>query len=142
MITESSSPGRIDTPTPSSAYQEYPPLVVDEDAAHQMMQRTIIQLLSHAGFEGSHAMPLSVISELMAEHFSNMGKTIRKYWDEYNHKMTGEEILLHTLHENGVNQLDDLEIYITEDIEHHGERLNGVIRKLEGAYRDVTNVNA
>lgn len=119
----------------------YPPLIVDEDAAQQMMQRTIIQLLTHAGFEGAHAMPLGIITELVAERFSDIGKTIRNYWDEYNHEMTGEEILLHTLHENGVNQLEDLDDYITDDVERHGDRLNGLVRKLEGAYRDVIDVS-
>jgi transcriptional activator SPT7 len=136
-ITEASP--TPDTPIPSSTC--HPPLIIDEDAAQQMMQRTIIQLLTHAGFEGSHTMPLGIITELVAERFSNIGKTIRNYWDEYNHIMTGEEILLHTLHENGVNQLDDLEVYITDDVERHGDRLNGVVRKLEGAYRDIINVS-
>ncbi|CEP17453.1 hypothetical protein [Parasitella parasitica] len=110
---------------------------ITQEAAQQMMQRTIIQLLTHAGFEGVQGGPLNVMTELMSEYFSNITKTVKSYCDTHGHDMTGEEILLHSLCENGVDQLEDLESYVTDDVEKYGHRLRDVRRRLESTYQDL-----
>lgn len=127
----------VATPILSSSSTKFSSVEISQEATQQMMQRTVIQLLTHAGFEGAQSGPLNVITDLMSEYFSNVGKTVRNYWDTHGHGMTGEEILLHSLHENGVDQLEDLETYVADDVEKYGHRLKDVGRRLEGTYQDL-----
>lgn len=131
------SKSHVATFIPSSSSSDFSSVEIGQEATQQMMQRTVIQLLTHAGFEGAQGGPLNVITDLMSEYFSNIGKTVRNYWDTHGHDMTGDEILLHSLHENGVDQLEDLEAYVTDDVEKYGHRLKDVSRRLEGTYQDL-----
>ncbi|KAL9559044.1 hypothetical protein MBANPS3_000607 [Mucor bainieri] len=110
---------------------------ISQEATHQMMQRTIVQVLTHAGFEAAQGGPLNVMTDLMAEYFTNLGKTVKTYCDTHGRDMTGEEILLHSLHENGVGQLEDLETYVMDDVEKYGHRLKDVSRRLENTYQEL-----
>ncbi|KAI8644737.1 hypothetical protein BD408DRAFT_412817 [Parasitella parasitica] len=121
----------------SSSSSDFSSIEINQETNQQLMQRTIIQLLTHAGFEGAQGGPLNVMTELMSEYFSNIGKTLKSYCDTHGHDMTGEEILLHSLHENGVDQLDDLVGYVTDDVEKYGHRLRDVNRRLESTYQDL-----
>ncbi|GAN00791.1 transcriptional activator spt7 [Mucor ambiguus] len=126
------------TTTPIAPSIPFPGSIeISQEATHQMMQRTVIQLLTHAGFEAAQGGPLNVMTDLMAEYFTNIGKTVRAYCDTHNKDMTGEEILLHSLHENGVSQLEDLETYAMDDVEKYGHRLKDVSRRLEGTYQEL-----
>lgn len=62
--------------------------------------------------------------------------------DKYARSMSGEEIILHTLFESGITQTSALERYITDDVIRYGGRLSELERKLESAYREVTEANA
>jgi transcriptional activator SPT7 len=53
-----------------------------------------------------------------------------------------QEILTHTLYDNGVMCIQDLEDYIHDDIEKYGHRLNDVHRKLTSSYNELVNVSA
>lgn len=140
-MTHDSPPPMVDTgtPIPSSLYQTTPPppMIVNQEASHQMLQRSLSQVLEHAGFEGAHSTALNVLTDLMSEYFSNIGKTARKYWDQHGKDMSGEEILLHTLKENNVDGIDTLDTYVTEDIKKYTHRLNDTHRKLESTYQDL-----
>ncbi|KAG7445604.1 uncharacterized protein BT62DRAFT_920312 [Guyanagaster necrorhizus] len=48
-----------------------------------------------------------------------------------------EEIILHTLFESGVTRVQDVERYISDDVGRYGSRLNGLEKKLVGAYREA-----
>lgn len=134
---ESSIP-TIATPSIApSTLSNTPSIEINQEATHQMMQRTIIQILTHAGFEAAQGGPLNVMTDLMAEYFTNIGKTVKTYCDTHGKDMTGEEILRHSLHENGVNQLEDLETYAMDDVEKYGHRLKDVSRRLEGTYQEL-----
>lgn len=122
---------------PSSSCDDVSSIEISQKATQQLMQQTVVQLLTHAGFEGTQNGPLNVITDLMSDYFSNIGKTVRSYWDAHSQDMTGEEILLHTLHENGVDKLEDLENYVADDIEKYGQRLSDLSRRLEDTYQDL-----
>lgn len=55
-----------------------------------MLQKVLSKLLTHAGFEGAKVGPLNVLTDVMAEYLTNIGKTLRCYWDDYGHKMDGD----------------------------------------------------
>lgn len=48
-----------------------------------------------------------------------------------------QEIILHTLFESGVSKVQELERYVTDDIERNGVRLVELEKKLVNAYRDA-----
>lgn len=48
-----------------------------------------------------------------------------------------QEIILHTLFESGISRVQDVERYISDDVERHGTRLGDLEKKLVGAYREV-----
>ncbi|KAG0275910.1 Transcriptional activator spt7 [Linnemannia exigua] len=116
-----------------------PPLVMNDATGHAMVSQVASKLLAHAGFQGAQASALAVMTDITVEFFLNLGRTLRGYTDLYNKGMTAEEILLHTLHENGVNGVGDLEGYIREDVERYGNKLQDIHRKLETSYTDVVN---
>lgn len=139
-LSHDSPPPMVDTgtPIPSSSHQLTPPsIIVSQKASHQMLQRSLSQVLEHAGFESAQSTALNVLTDLMAEYFSNIGKTARKYWDQHGKDMSGEEILLHTLQENNVDSIHTLETYVTEDIQKYTNRLSDTHRKLESTYQDL-----
>ena len=51
-----------------------------------------------------------------------------------------QEIILHTLFESGVSEVQDLERYIADDVERYGTRLADNETKLVRAYRDRVSV--
>lgn len=54
------------------------------------------------------------------------------------HHCTQQEIILHTLFESGSSKVQDLERYISDDVERYGARLSELEKKLVGAYRELT----
>ncbi|KAK3835424.1 MAG: hypothetical protein JOS17DRAFT_681839, partial [Linnemannia elongata] len=116
-----------------------PPLVINDATGRAMVSQVASKLLAHAGFQGAQASALAVMTDITVDFFLNLGRTLRGYTDLYNKGMTAEEILLHTLHENGVSGVGDLEGYIREDVERYGNKLQDIHRKLETSYTDVVN---
>jgi transcriptional activator SPT7 len=47
-----------------------------------------------------------------------------------------QEIILHTLFEHGTTKVQDLERYITDDVEKYGNKLSELERKLQAAYQE------
>lgn len=139
--TESPSPHMMDTGTPIPTQVPEQPMVMNHQATDQMLQRTLSQILQHAGFESAHGTALNVLTELMSEYLLNIGKTARKYLDQYGNIMSGEDILLHTLNENNCENVSTLESYVTDDIQKFGNRLVETRRKLESTYQELVTVS-
>ncbi|GAA5887636.1 hypothetical protein JCM5296_004441 [Sporobolomyces johnsonii] len=100
-------------------------------AAQQSLRGVSGGVLSHAGFEGSSGMALDVLTHAAAEYLTNLGRTVRFYADRYGAEMSKEDILLHTLAENGVAAPSSLEAYVSEDIDRYGTRLSDLLAKLD-----------
>ncbi|KAF8058681.1 hypothetical protein FPV67DRAFT_1720647 [Lyophyllum atratum] len=94
--------------------------------------------LEHAGFQGTSQVALDVLAGVASEYLLNVGRTIRYLCDKYSTTMTPEEIILHTLFESGTSKVQDLERYISDDVERYGVRLLDLEKKLVGAYREST----
>ncbi|KAJ7184086.1 hypothetical protein C8R46DRAFT_1208327 [Mycena filopes] len=99
------------------------------------------KVLEHAGFQGTSTIALDVLASVTSEYLLNVGRTIRYLCDKYSQTMTSEEIILHTLFESGISRVQDLERYISDDVERYGARLGDLEKKLVGAYREVTAVD-
>lgn len=55
-----------------------------------MSQKVLTKLLTHAGFEGAKLGALNVLTDIMTDYITNIGKTLRYYWDDYGHQMDGD----------------------------------------------------
>ncbi|KAF5354367.1 hypothetical protein D9758_010777 [Tetrapyrgos nigripes] len=98
------------------------------------------KVLEHAGFQGTSKAALDVLYGVTSEYLLNVGRTIRFLCDKFSNTMTAEEIILHTLFESGTSRIQDLERYISDDVERYGSRLGDLEKKLVGAYREATAV--
>ncbi|GAA5801474.1 hypothetical protein HPULCUR_006922 [Helicostylum pulchrum] len=114
-----------------------PPLNLDSESGHQMSQKVLTKLLTHAGFEGAKLGALNVLTDIMTDYIKTIGKTLRTYWDDYGHKMDGDEMLLHTLYENGIMNISELESYVHDDVERGSSRLDDLHRRLQTSYQDL-----
>ncbi|KAL0136261.1 hypothetical protein V8B55DRAFT_1537872 [Mucor lusitanicus] len=123
-------------PMPSSS-AKIPPLALNTESGHQMAQKVLSKLLAHAGFEGAKMGALNVLTDVMTDYLTNIGKTLRSYWDDYGHDMDGDEMLCHTLYENGILDISDLENYVHDDVEKNIHRLDDVKRRLQASYQDM-----
>ena len=74
----------------SVASQDSVPLLLNQESGQALMQRTVVKLLEHAGFEGTQTSALSVLSDVATNYFMSLGKTLRVYWDGYCNKMSDE----------------------------------------------------
>ncbi|CAO3621827.1 unnamed protein product [Cunninghamella blakesleeana] len=129
------------TPTTSESTTQVtrPPLLLTESLAQDILQKTTSKLLTHAGFEGANESALLILNDVITDFILNIGKTLRSYCDDYGKQMSGEEILMHTLYDNGIPELSALDSYIHDDIERYGHRLDDVHRKLQLSYQDLLN---
>ncbi|CAO3688768.1 unnamed protein product [Rhizopus stolonifer] len=116
---------------------EIPPLCLNNESGYQMCQKIVSKLLTHAGFEGAKTGAMNVLSDIMIDYMTNIGKTIRTYWDDYGQKMSGDDMLIHTLYENGIMDLSELETYVQDDVEKNVYRLEDLHGKLKGSYQDL-----
>ncbi|KAK0549336.1 Transcriptional activator spt7 [Tilletia horrida] len=108
-------------------------------AAHFNMRAHVQTLLAHVGFEGSHSAPVDVLTHVASDFLLSMGRTLRLYADRCAQRMSAEEMLLHSLRENGVGDIPSLESYIKDDVERYGLKLTELLRKLRQSYKDQLN---
>ncbi|KAF8210067.1 hypothetical protein K438DRAFT_1959354 [Mycena galopus ATCC 62051] len=123
------------------AEEELPDIEVGAESADQCMRWMGSKVLEHAGFQGTSNVALDTVASVTSEYLLNVGRTIRYLSDKYSQTMTPEEIILHTLFESGISRVQDLERYISDDVERYGTRLGDLEKKLVGAYREVTAVD-
>ncbi|GAA5922636.1 SAGA histone acetyltransferase complex subunit SPT7 [Sporobolomyces koalae] len=100
-------------------------------AARDALKAATAGVLDHAGFEGSSAMALDVLTHAAAEYISNLGRTMRFFADRYGAAKSKEEILAHALSESGIPSPSTLRDYVTDDIDHYSTRLTDLLDKLE-----------
>lgn len=102
------------------------------------LQRSAAKLLVHAGFEEYQPAALDAITEMAGEYFTKLARTLNEYSQApqvatptpgsqegriaLKARFTTEEIILHTLQENGAD-LDGLDSYVTEDVDRAGSKL-------------------
>ncbi|KLO15147.1 hypothetical protein SCHPADRAFT_939009 [Schizopora paradoxa] len=117
-------------------------VVVEGEEADECMHWIGTKILEHSGFQSTSKAALDVFSGVATDFLLNVGRTIRFLCDNYSQTMSSEEIILHTLFESGIPQVQDLDRYITDDVVRYGTRLSELEKKLVSAYREVTTVEA
>ena len=123
--------------------QDIEPHVISEEGApiapwvsRAALQRSIAQLLVHAGFEEFQPAALESLTDIGSDYFTRLVRTLTEYTQApqaaflvpgsnelaFKPRFTAEESILHALQENGAD-LEALDSYVTEDVERVGTKL-------------------
>lgn len=125
--------------------QDIEPTVISEEGlpiapsvSRAALQRSTAKLLVHAGFEEFQPAALDAITEMAGDYFTKLARTLNEYSQApqvaiptpgsqgsgiaFKARFTTEEIILHTLQENGAD-LDALDSYVTEEVDRAGSKL-------------------
>lgn len=125
--------------------QDIEPTVISEEGSpmapsvcRAALQRSTAKLLVHAGFEEFQPAALDAITEIAGDYFTKLARTLNEYSQApqiaiptpgsqagsiaLKARFTTEEIILHTLQENGAD-LDALDSYVTEEVDRAGSKL-------------------
>lgn len=130
----------VDMPAPSMHDVFRNPFAkLSNEGATDILESKTQYLLAHAGFEGVQRTAADVLTDVTAEYLMSMGRTLRMYTDQFAHEMSVEEIVLHTLFENGGMDVRSLESYIVDDVLRYGSKMSDLLRKLQASYRDTLN---
>ncbi|KAF2225235.1 hypothetical protein BDZ85DRAFT_194318 [Elsinoe ampelina] len=129
--------------------QAIPPLAVTEDGpimapylARATLQRSVGKIFYHAGFEDFQPAALEAITDVASDFFTKLITTFNTYAQEPRRKadnkprFTGEDQLLHALHENGLD-LDGLDSYVKEDMDRLGTKLLVVHERLKSHFAEI-----
>lgn len=102
------------------------------DVARSSLQRSLGKIFYHAGFEEFQPSALEVATDIAADYFQKIGKTLMVYAETPQHDriFTPEEIILHTLNENG-SDVESLQSYVRDDIERLGTKLSTINERMK-----------
>ncbi|KAL8833403.1 MAG: hypothetical protein Q9170_004284 [Blastenia crenularia] len=115
--------------------------VVSAEVTQAALRRSVAKVFFHAGFEEYQPSALDAVTDLASDFFVKITKTLVEYlqtpkipiqtsvpdgsgevsvkWED---RFTKEEMVLHTLHENG-SDLEALESYVKDEIDRTGTKL-------------------
>ncbi len=115
------------------------------------LRRSVAELCFHAGFEEYQPSAMDVITDIASDYFAKLARTFNVYteapkvpvvgansvsgakWEE---RFTNEEIVLHTLGENGVD-VEELESYVKDDVERLGTKLTVMHERMKAHLSDL-----
>ena len=124
--------------------------VIAPAVSRAAMQRTIAQLLMHAGFEEFQPAALDAFTDMAGDYFNKLARTFVSYSEAelvpvtvpgkeapvWKSRFSCEESILHTLQENGAD-LEALDTYVNEDIDRAGTRLNATHERMKAHLADL-----
>ncbi|KAI8908251.1 hypothetical protein DFJ77DRAFT_474363 [Powellomyces hirtus] len=122
---------------PPKTQDPLPLLAMNKEAATAICQQSVSKILLHAGFDVASESALATLTDTFTDYFLNLGKTMRAFSDKFSKTMSAEDILTHTLQENGVETPSQLDQHVRLDIDRYGDKLTHLRRKLSYAYKDM-----
>ncbi|KAL8887106.1 MAG: hypothetical protein Q9215_005279 [Flavoplaca cf. flavocitrina] len=115
--------------------------VMSADVARAALKRSVGQIFFHTGFEEFQPSALDAVTSLANDFFTKISKTLADYAETpkvpvpkavpggsghvdvaWKPRFTQEEMILHTLHENG-SDLEALESYVKDDLDRNGTKM-------------------
>ena len=115
--------------------------VMSPEVARAALKRSVGQIFFHTGFEEFQPSALDAVTSLANDFFTKISKTLADYADTpkvpvpkavpdgsshvdvvWKPRFTQEEMILHTLHENG-SDLEALESYVKDDLDRNGTKM-------------------
>ncbi|KAK0725399.1 hypothetical protein B0H67DRAFT_483113 [Lasiosphaeris hirsuta] len=125
--------------------------VMAPEVCRSAMQRSVAKIFYNAGFEELQPSALETITDIAGDYFQKLVKTFNIYreaekkpatgvWAErgarFQPRFTPEEILLHTLSENGLD-VEALEIYAKDDVDRLSSKLNVIHERMKAHLADL-----
>lgn len=120
---------------------------MNEHSSSLVLRQVIGLLLAHSGFDGevcainhfsaSSEAALATLLDICANFFHKLGRTMHVYSEKYGNSMDSAEILLHSLLQNGLSDVANLEFYMRHDIQQYGNKLSDLSYRLQTAYHDI-----
>ncbi|CAG7989904.1 unnamed protein product [Penicillium olsonii] len=122
-------------------------------ACRAALQRSVAKIFYHTGFEEYQPSALESVTDIAADFFQKLGSTVKSYMEtpkmpatenqdpasptaEWKPAYTEPEIILHTLSSVGVH-LDELELYIKDDIDRLGTKLTAAHSRLKSLLTEL-----
>lgn len=115
------------------------------------MRRSIAKVCYAAGFEELQPSALDVITDIAGEYFGKLAQTFGLYREapkvpvsgtlvgsgtKFQERFTDEEVVLHTLSENGM-EIETLESYFKDDVERLGVKLSIMHERMKAHLSDL-----
>jgi transcriptional activator SPT7 len=125
--------------------------VMAGEACRSAMQRSVAKIFYHAGFEELQPSALDTITDIAGDYFQKLVRTFNIYreaekkpatgvWAErgarFQPRFTPEEVILHTLSENG-HDVDSLESYARDEIDRLGNKLGQIHERMKAHLADL-----
>lgn len=119
--------------------------VIAPEVCRSALQRSVAKIFYMAGFEELQPSALDVITDVAADYFKKLVYTLKVYSEAEKKPATGaareqgkrfvprfttEEILLHTLNQNG-QSVAELESYAKDDVERLSHKLTGIHERMK-----------
>lgn len=135
-IMESDLP--LDLELPVLQQESFNPAPCGISLGRALMERANIKLLYAAGFEDVQPNALDAFNEITIEYMKMLGKLMKEYSESLTN-FSLEEMLRHTLHESGVDNLQVLENYVVEDVDKQAERLLNLKGRMQQFLHDFVH---
>lgn len=142
--------------------QDIEPLVVSAEGplmatnvCRAALQRSVGKMFFHAGFEEFQPSALEAATDIAGDFFTKLARTLVEYTQVpkvavttiktgsmgkskvlSRNRFTTEEILLHTLHENG-SDIDALDAYVKDDLERASSKLGIMHERMKAHLADL-----
>lgn len=110
------------------------------------LQRSVGKIFYHAGFEEFQPAALDAVTDIAANFFTNLVRTMKIYGEApkvrsgfanssgdslaWKPRFTQEEAILHSLYENGV-ELESLEYYVKDEVDRLNTKLLGMHERMK-----------
>ncbi|KAL2151342.1 hypothetical protein VTH82DRAFT_6440 [Thermothelomyces myriococcoides] len=125
--------------------------VMAPETCRSALQRSVAKIFYHAGFEELQPSALDTITDIAGDYFQKLVRTFNVYREVENKPATGvfaergartqprftpEEVILHTLNENG-HDLNSLESYARDEVERLGNKLGQIHERMKAHLADL-----
>ncbi|KAI1321405.1 bromodomain-containing protein [Xylariaceae sp. FL0255] len=126
-------------------------VVMAPETCRTALQRSVAKLFYHAGFEEYQPSALDAITDIAADYFGKMVQTFKTYAETESidapgasdssstvaqPRYTNEQIVLHTLAENGYS-IEALESYAKDEVDRLGNKLSGIHERMKSHLSDL-----
>lgn len=126
-------------------------IIMAPEVCRAALQRSVAKIFYHAGFEEMQPSALDTITDVAADYFAKLINTFKVYSEaerkdptptyaqrgaKSQPRYTDEEVLLHTLHENGYN-VEALESYAKDEVDRLGNKLVGIHDRMKTHLGDL-----
>jgi transcriptional activator SPT7 len=112
------------------------------------LSRSVAKLCYHAGFEELQPSALDALTDIAGDYFGKLVQTFNVYREapkvpaiggeagQWQARFTNEEVLLHTLNENGLD-VECLDSYVKDDVERLGVKLGVMHERMKAHLSDL-----